>query len=176
MFLTLSLNRIEKRKAAQKAEIDFFALLKEKGNVYQGASWKVVKRGLEKDPRYDAVGSSTLREELFNSYVSRSIDVRHPKSSSPRSMEETDTERKRKDKDRKERAVREREAWFRTQTRTTVWMPGVGEDRHAHVGGVAVLGVVGAKSWADDVDEVFESEPLWDGQLGCLHGFVGPAE
>ena len=115
MFLTLSLNRIEKRKAAQKAEIEFFALLKEKENVYQGASWKVVKRGLEKDPRYDAVGSSTLREELFNSYVSRSIDVCHPKSSSPRSMEETDTERKRKDKDRKERAVREREEQVRRE-------------------------------------------------------------
>ncbi len=31
--------------------------------------WSEVKRPLTSDPRYDAVGSSSLREELFNTYI-----------------------------------------------------------------------------------------------------------
>lgn len=72
-----------------------------------------VKRGLDKDPRYDAVGSSSLREELFNTFVKTlttsesSVDPKMDKLEI--SHEDSETERKRKDKERKERAVRERE-------------------------------------------------------------------
>ncbi|EEB97611.1 hypothetical protein MPER_03037, partial [Moniliophthora perniciosa FA553] len=51
----------KKRAAAEKAEADFFALLKEKAVITEEA----VKKDLVSDPRYDAVGSSSLREELF---------------------------------------------------------------------------------------------------------------
>lgn len=71
------------------------------------------------DPRYDAVGSSSLREELFNSYLkangtvtttlsdqtrSTSDDVMHDETSAP-----NEDGREQKRKERKERAVKERE-------------------------------------------------------------------
>ncbi|KAH9482626.1 Transcription elongation regulator 1 [Psilocybe cubensis] len=58
-----------KREAAQKAERNFFALLKEHPFVTEGIAWKDAKKKIYKDPRYDAVGSSTLREELFNTFI-----------------------------------------------------------------------------------------------------------
>jgi transcription elongation regulator 1 len=73
-----------------------------------------VKKKIVDDARYDAVGSSSLREELFNTFLkARGI----PSSSTPEPGEteekrpnvedEVDEEQKRKE--RKERAVRERE-------------------------------------------------------------------
>ncbi|KAF8974761.1 Hsp90 protein-domain-containing protein [Flammula alnicola] len=59
----------QKRAAAQKSEADFFALLKENIAIVEGISWKEMKKNIYKDPRYDAVGSSSLREELFNTFV-----------------------------------------------------------------------------------------------------------
>lgn len=78
----------EKRAAAEKAEADFFALLKEQVFITEGITWKEVflssvsyllfrihvyqvknTREIYKDPRYDAVGSSSLREELFNTFL-----------------------------------------------------------------------------------------------------------
>ncbi|GAW05304.1 peptide-binding protein [Lentinula edodes] len=59
----------KKKAAAQKAEADFLALLREHADIKEGCVWKEVKKDLVKDPRYDAVGSSSLREELFNTFV-----------------------------------------------------------------------------------------------------------
>lgn len=132
-FLTFELIAgLEKRKAAEKAETDFFGLLREKAidKIKPDAIWKdvstfeliglsvlnaflKVKRGLDKDPRYDAVGSSSLREELFNTFVktlTTSESSADPKTDKlETSHADNETERKRKDKERKERAVRERE-------------------------------------------------------------------
>ncbi|XAO23748.1 hypothetical protein I312_102528 [Cryptococcus bacillisporus CA1280] len=58
-----------KRAAAQKAEEGFNALLKESSDITSSSQWSSVKRSISSDPRYDAVGSSSLREELFNSYI-----------------------------------------------------------------------------------------------------------
>ncbi|EGN93056.1 hypothetical protein SERLA73DRAFT_79097 [Serpula lacrymans var. lacrymans S7.3] len=106
----------KKRAAAQKAEADFFILLKESGDVKHDSAWKDIKRKISGDSRYDAVGSSSLREELFNTFVK----AQHP--SSPKGKEdennrqdsqpddpssEVDMEQKRKE--RRERAVKERE-------------------------------------------------------------------
>lgn len=101
----------EKRRAAEKAEADFFILLKDKGVVTESSSWKDVKRGLDKDPRYDAVGSSSLREELFNTYRKTlsggaGLESNPPKPQPPEANED---DRRRRNKERKERAVRERE-------------------------------------------------------------------
>ncbi|TFY63407.1 hypothetical protein EVJ58_g3272 [Rhodofomes roseus] len=108
-----------KRAAAQKAESDFFALLKESGIAHSGAVWKDVKRKIVDDPRYDAVGSSSLREELFNTYLKAHGE---PSSSEmPTDAQAADShtdgtnaedsaeERERKRRERKERAVKDRE-------------------------------------------------------------------
>ncbi|KAI0092715.1 hypothetical protein BDY19DRAFT_990412 [Irpex rosettiformis] len=112
----------KKRAAAQKAEVDFFALLKESGIAKAGAVWKDVKKGITSDPRYDAVGSSSLREELFHTYlkangaVSTTADEgtksdvdQAVKSESKATEEEDEIEKDRRRKERKERAVKERE-------------------------------------------------------------------
>ncbi|KAI0068699.1 HSP90-domain-containing protein [Artomyces pyxidatus] len=102
-----------KRAAAQKAEIDFFALLKESGVATAGAIWKDVKRGITTDPRYDAVGSSSLREELFNAFLkaqsSRESADPVASSSSDKPPVEDEAEKAKKRQERKEQAVKERE-------------------------------------------------------------------
>ncbi len=126
----------EKRAAAQKAEADFFALLRESGLVKPGAVWKEVcgivhwirsimtgwhffhchqiKKNLTADPRYDAVGSSSLREELFNTYIKAGASEEGLKpqsvgSTTQPAAEEDEEERERRRTERKVRAVKERE-------------------------------------------------------------------
>ncbi|KAI0638048.1 hypothetical protein C8Q77DRAFT_1089037 [Trametes polyzona] len=112
----------QKRAAAQKAEKDFFALLKESGLAKPGAVWREIKKHLVADPRYDAVGSSSLREELFNTYLKAgaSDDAAKPpqdaaEQPSNQTPAEDDEERERKKKERKERAVKEREEKVRAE-------------------------------------------------------------
>jgi hypothetical protein len=67
-----------------------------------------VKKPLYSDPRYDAVGSSSLREELFNTYlkgisVSTSNNAKESEPGNPKPMERESREA------RRERALRERE-------------------------------------------------------------------
>ena len=81
-----------------------------------------VKRGLDKDPRYDAVGSSSLREELFNTYVKTlsKTEATSPVRTAEDGKNKYDEDSEKKDddaarKDRKQRAVREREAKVREE-------------------------------------------------------------
>lgn len=64
--------------------------------------WSEVKRPLTSDPRYDAVGSSSLREELFNTYVRKlaSSSSLHKKDETP----EEAAERKLRERKEKEAA------------------------------------------------------------------------
>jgi len=118
-----------KRALAQKAEADFFALLRESGVAQQGAAWKEasrlsvcpttlltlctqVKKAISADPRYDAVGSSSLREELFNTFLNSQSNRTVPDPTEKpavdiASVEDVDEIQKRKD--RKAHAVKERE-------------------------------------------------------------------
>lgn len=76
-----------------------------------------MKKNIANDPRYDAVGSSSLREELFTTF----LKAQHqPSNDSPIASESLGTshtertdisaaEKRRVLKERKERAVRERE-------------------------------------------------------------------
>ncbi|OCH90979.1 hypothetical protein OBBRIDRAFT_729724 [Obba rivulosa] len=114
----------KKRAAAQKAEADFFALLRESGIVKTGAVWKDVKRKVSHDPRYDAVGSSSLREELFNTFLKAHQSSATPEPSISReasippkaeTREDDPQERERLRKERKERAVKEREEKVRAE-------------------------------------------------------------
>ncbi|KAJ7276359.1 Hsp90 protein-domain-containing protein [Mycena haematopus] len=105
----------KKRAAALKAETDFFALLKERGVVKEGSLWTEVKRGLTDDPRYDAVGSSSLREELFSTFVKgKSMSSTAPIEETPKDdgmvqTEESYEEQQKKRRERAQQAVKERE-------------------------------------------------------------------
>ncbi|KAH7929430.1 HSP90-domain-containing protein [Leucogyrophana mollusca] len=106
----------KKRAAAEKAESDFFSLLRENGVVVSDSLWKDVKRKISHDPRYDAVGSSSLREELFNTFLKANgpSSSSHPeaeqipiKGDATDITDQAEVERKRREK--KERAIKERE-------------------------------------------------------------------
>ncbi|KAJ7068255.1 Hsp90 protein-domain-containing protein [Mycena amicta] len=103
----------KKRIAAQKAEADFFALLRERKISQDGQPWKDIKRILVDDPRYDAVGSSSLREELFNTFLKGTSSTATAKSEDPLptepEAEETYEEQQKRRKDRARQAVQERE-------------------------------------------------------------------
>ncbi|CAK5275651.1 unnamed protein product [Mycena citricolor] len=105
----------KKRAAALKAESDFFALLRENLIGKPSMPWKDAKRGLAKDPRYDAVGSSSLREELYDTFMkgnalssasgSKAIEKEEDKPE-----EETYEEQQRKRKERASQALKDRES------------------------------------------------------------------
>ncbi|KAI0952204.1 hypothetical protein AcW1_004367 [Taiwanofungus camphoratus] len=112
----------KKRVAAQKAEVDFFALLKESEIAKPGVVWRDVKGQISNDPRYDAVGSSSLREELFNTFLkargsSEILDSEskgkgngtHDENLNGEAGQSGEEEREHKRRERKERAVKERE-------------------------------------------------------------------
>lgn len=81
-----------------------------------------MKRKLQDDPRYDAVGSSSLREDLFNTFL-KAIDQGEAPSAAQESKTEKDVlpveeelddeEAERQRREKKEKAVREREARVR---------------------------------------------------------------
>jgi len=70
-----------------------------------------VKRDLVQDPRYDAVGSSSLREELFNAFLKASASSTEIGQSveTKDSQLSKDAEKSESKRERKERAVKERE-------------------------------------------------------------------
>lgn len=76
-----------------------------------------MKRSIVDDPRYDAVGSSSLREELFNTYLKAHGETQSGTPGDTKTgdhadsthVEESAEERERKRRERKERAVKERE-------------------------------------------------------------------
>ena len=77
-----------------------------------------VKHTVSRDPRYDAVGSSTLREELFNTFLKARGSVASSETNNPTGNQETgtdnvkpiaDADKERERQQRRERAVKERE-------------------------------------------------------------------
>ncbi|KAF7301655.1 hypothetical protein MIND_00731000 [Mycena indigotica] len=100
----------KKRAAAQKAESDFFALLRERQVSQDGQPWKDVKKMLVDDPRYDAVGSSSLREELYNTFLKGTTTVSQPQTVAPKlEQQETYEEQQKRRKERAQQAVQDRE-------------------------------------------------------------------
>lgn len=104
-----------KRAAVQKAEKDFFTLLRE-NNADEQSVWKDLKHKISSDLRYEAVGSSSLREELFNTFLKANASrpsTSHPAASSSqfpeKHAEEDPKEAERKKREKRERALRERE-------------------------------------------------------------------
>ncbi|KAF9534344.1 Hsp90 protein-domain-containing protein [Crepidotus variabilis] len=120
-----------KRQAAQKAEVDFFAMLKDTEGIKDGNSWKEVKKGIHKDPRYDAVGSSSLREELFNTFLKGLNNGAHANVDSGKAMRRED-DVKMSSQERKKKAVRDREEQVKAQKErvdATIEKAKMGSDR-----------------------------------------------
>lgn len=85
-------------------------------NADERSIWKDLKRKISSDPRYEAVGSSSLREDLFNTFLKANASgpsTSHPAASgsqSPEKQTEEDPEEvERKKREKRERALRERE-------------------------------------------------------------------
>ena len=115
----------KKRKEKEMAEKNFLQMLKEarsKNLQHEvGGPWKDVKKAFVKDLRYDAVGSSSLREELYEAFVKTleesKMDVDASGASSitkdqSRGPEVDPEEEKRR---RREKAVKEREEMVRAE-------------------------------------------------------------
>ncbi|KAJ3930013.1 MAG: Hsp90 protein-domain-containing protein [Lentinula lateritia] len=105
----------KKKAAAQKAEADFLALLNEHSEIKEGCVWKEVKKDLVKDPRYDAVGSSSLREELFNTFVKAKLGSPSVANTDSTDQKFNEISRSESKKEKKERAVKEREEKVRLE-------------------------------------------------------------
>ncbi|KAG1779704.1 Hsp90 protein-domain-containing protein [Suillus placidus] len=100
----------KKRMVAEKAEADFFSLLRESGVVRSDSLWKDVKRKLSHDARYDAVGSSSLREELFQTFLkAHGSSSSHSASTQVKDETSTEEDAEQKRRDKKEQALKERE-------------------------------------------------------------------
>ncbi|WVQ99287.1 hypothetical protein IAU59_006419 [Kwoniella sp. CBS 9459] len=99
-----------KRADAQRAEQDFYDLLKESDDITSSSIWAEVKRPLSSDPRYDAVGSSSLREELFNTYLRKLASTSSQKDES---KEDAAARKLAERKARQEQSLKEREAKIR---------------------------------------------------------------
>ncbi|KAG8830615.1 hypothetical protein FRC17_004622 [Serendipita sp. 399] len=96
----------QKRSERKRAEEAFLTMLKEgqkNGLIVANppSKWNEVKKAFQQDPRYDSVGSSSLREELFETFLKTLKDEAEPHSTAT----EVEDEKKR----RRERAVKERE-------------------------------------------------------------------
>lgn len=100
-----------KRADAARAEADFIDLLKEAGEVTAGAAWSDVKRRISSDVRYDAVGSSSLRAELFDNYLKKLGS----EPAAPETAEEAAERKLRERKERQAASLREREGKVRAE-------------------------------------------------------------
>lgn len=92
-----------KRADAERAEKDFFELLSEHP-FEEGAEWASVKKTVAHDPQYDAVGSSSLRAELFATFAKKL--AAEGKKESP---EEAAAQRAREKKERQEASLAQRQ-------------------------------------------------------------------
>lgn len=89
--------RLRDRRAAEekRVEAEYLELLRETREIRKDSSWRKLKRLLEEDPRYEAVSSSTRREDLFRDYLD-SLEKEERKG-------REGSERERKERERKAR-------------------------------------------------------------------------
>ncbi|CAG8517519.1 13625_t:CDS:10 [Acaulospora colombiana] len=103
----------ERKRAQQKKAVeDFMKLLRETREIQSDSSWRKVKRLIDDDPRYEAVQSSSQREELFREYCKKLEDE------DVEEMERKEHARKQRErKEREEESLRNREAQVRNERR-----------------------------------------------------------
>lgn len=113
-----------KRADAQKAEVKFTEMLAEK-EIADDARWSDVKSRFASDPRYNAVASSSQREELFKKYLAKraaqpatSRQPEDPEEAKRRAAEERKAKQAASLKEREEKVRREKEALERAAGRS----------------------------------------------------------
>ncbi|GAA5965583.1 hypothetical protein JCM3765_004742 [Sporobolomyces pararoseus] len=79
----------KKREAAEKAEREFKEMLNQDLEIKEGDKWVDVKKRHASDPRYAAVNSSSLREQLFNKHLSSLSSSSRPTASTSTSTSTT---------------------------------------------------------------------------------------
>ncbi|XP_067657663.1 transcription elongation regulator 1-like [Haliotis asinina] len=95
----------EKSNQKEKLKADFISLLKETSGLDRHSRWSEVKKKINSDSRYEAVDSSSRREDWFKDYV-RNLDT----DSDSEEKKEREKDRKEKEKqERIENSLRERE-------------------------------------------------------------------
>ncbi|GAA6017121.1 hypothetical protein JCM11491_003267 [Sporobolomyces phaffii] len=78
----------QKRAAAEKAEKEFKDMLSEDDEIKAGDKWAEVKKRHASDPRYAAVTSSSLREQLFTTHLSSLSSSSRPRPATSTSAAE----------------------------------------------------------------------------------------
>ncbi|CAG8636049.1 6000_t:CDS:10, partial [Acaulospora morrowiae] len=99
-----------KREQQKKAVEDFMKLLRETREIESDSSWRRVKRLIDDDPRYEAIQSSTQREELFREYCKK-LEAEDVEEMARKEQERKQRERK----EREEESLRNREAQVRNE-------------------------------------------------------------
>ncbi|GFO13671.1 transcription elongation regulator 1, partial [Plakobranchus ocellatus] len=89
----------EKSLLKEKLKIDFLKLLKETPGIERNSKWSDVKKKINSDPRYDAVDSSSRREDWFKDYV-KNLDE---------ATSEDDERKEREKQERIEASIKKRE-------------------------------------------------------------------
>ena len=83
-------------------------MLEETDGIRSSSAWSEIKRGISNDARYDAVGSSSLREELFAGYIRKLASTSAAQQSE--STEEAAERKRQERKEKEEASLRERQA------------------------------------------------------------------
>ncbi|KAK8864295.1 hypothetical protein IAR55_001541 [Kwoniella newhampshirensis] len=162
-----------KRADAQRAEQDFYELLKEADNITSSSVWSEVKRDLTSDPRYDAVGSSSLREDLFNNHVRKLAST---SSQQPESKEEEAARKLSERKAKAEASLKDREAKIRQEKQrleaeTNKSRVGAGREEAERLFGSLLVDQVRdhETNWAE-ASQYLQSDPRFD------HPALGPRD
>ncbi|KIM22077.1 hypothetical protein M408DRAFT_333084 [Serendipita vermifera MAFF 305830] len=118
----------QKKNERKKAEEAFVTMLKESKTLRSGPpkKWAEAKKEFQKDSRYDPVGSSTLREELYDAYVKslgEGSEAVGTSTGASNALQSADTAPAKLDEEekkrRREKAVREREERVRSEKERT---------------------------------------------------------
>ncbi|KAG7527712.1 hypothetical protein FFLO_06660 [Filobasidium floriforme] len=155
-----------KRADAKRAERDFMDLLREHDEIKPDSDWLQVKRGMTSDPRYDAVGSSSLRAELFQRHV-KSLGAQ-AESSRTETPEEVAARKARERKEKAQASLRERQQQvqgekMRLERDVQKSKLGAGrEDGEREFGSLLIQAVREHNaSWQETIPQL-EKDPRWE--------------
>lgn len=79
---------------------DFLALLRETSEIDRHSRYSEIKKKIDSDPRYKAVESSSLREDLFRDYIHELKEERRRQKDKEKETKRGDKERKKEEKEK----------------------------------------------------------------------------
>ncbi|BFY97387.1 hypothetical protein BsWGS_00433 [Bradybaena similaris] len=93
----------EKSVLKEKLKSDFLKLLREVSGIDRNSRWSEVKKKINSDPRYEAVDSSSRREDWFKDYIKNLDELRKTRKSHKEQDEPTSEDEERRERERQER-------------------------------------------------------------------------